>query len=305
LTAGALDVALDRRDRRRRQLLLGGGALGLTGCAYGATPIIAKLAYDEGIGVVTLTVMRCGSAGVLLVLACLLARVRCPRPMRAGAVPILVGCLVFTPTTFFYFAAFSQAPAGVAVMAVYTYPLLVAAVDYRAGGTARDHPGALVAALVLAITGLALVSGASLDLSHGVGIVLGLGSAVFYAAYVLLTERVVHGLGTTMTTTLVVLGATAGTLLYGLGSGELELQHSLAMWLVLIGQGALFALAIGAFVVAIRLLGSSVASIGDALTPSITIALAALVLGEAIGLAQLLGACLVVGGVGIAISARQ
>ena len=88
-----------------------------------------------------------------------------------------------------FFAAMAKTTVAVAVLSHYLAPLFVAVAAPRALGT-RPLPGSIPLSLV-ALVGLALVLDPLKGLSGStvVGALLGAGSAVFYAANVLITKR--------------------------------------------------------------------------------------------------------------------
>ena len=177
-----------------------------------------------------------------------------------------------------------------------SYPALVVAgaVLFRRERASRRR----AAALVVALGGVALVLaggvGGAID---PIGIGLALGAAIAYAAYVLVSDRL---LGTTEPLVLAAMlcaGAAVAFALGGAASGSLEAPN--VSTLAVIGAIALVAtvLPIAAFLGGVHRIGPSRATILGTVEPPVTIALSALVFGERLGPVQLLGAALVLSGI--------
>jgi drug/metabolite transporter (DMT)-like permease len=269
--------------------------------AFGTNAIFAKLAYDEGATLGTLLSARFVLAAALL-WAVLLPR-GAARELRAlgrrgicaglalgaGGYAIQAGC---------FFAALERIDASLASLIVYTFPAMVATAAVVLGRERLD--GRRLAALVLTSGGLVLVvAGAGAGRLEPVGAALALGAAVLYSAYILVSEGVAHRMRPQMLAALVCTGAavtlTAGSALGGeLRPGEV----SPAGWGALSGIAVVSTVAaIGLFFAGLRRVGPTTASILSTVEPVVTVLLAALVLGEALGAAQLAGGALVLAAV--------
>jgi drug/metabolite transporter (DMT)-like permease len=177
-----------------------------------------------------------------------------------------------------------------------SYPALVVAgaVLLRRERASRRRGLALVVALAGVVLVLAGGVGGALD---PIGIGLALGAAIAYAAYVLVSDRL---LGTTEPLVLAAMlcaGAATAFALGGAATGSLEAPGPST--LLLVGAIALAAtvLPIAAFLGGVHRIGPSRATILGTIEPPVTIALSALVFGERLGPVQLLGAGLVVSAV--------
>jgi drug/metabolite transporter (DMT)-like permease len=140
--------------------------------------------------------------------------------------------------------------------------------------------------------------GGSLGALDGTGVAMALGAAVIYAGYILVADRVVGGLDAFLMAALVTTGAATSTLVVGAGSGSLDLHFAAAGW------GWIAAMALGstvlgvsAFFVGLREVGPASASIVSTAEPVVTVALATMIYGEALGASQLAGGILVLGAV--------
>lgn len=167
--------------------------------AIGAT--FARTLIDRGASVVELTAGRAWIALAGLGLLVLLRRKSLGHTPKEPASNMRVHLLGFgfalVGANFTYYAAISLLPVAVAIIIQYTAPGLVVVWKALVAGEAASRR--VVAALILALAGVLLISGvvqlggmASLPAA---GIALGAGSAVSFAAYVLIGENVGRRLG--------------------------------------------------------------------------------------------------------------
>ena len=165
-----------------------------SGAAFGAMAIFGKLAYDEGATVGTLLAVRFVLAAVAVLGAgrwprggaarvrALAAATSAPASRSArAATRSRPGC---------YFAALERIDASLLSLLLYTFPAIVA-VAAVALGRERARRGGALAALALASGGLVLVvAGAGAGALDPLGAALGLGAAVVYSAYILVSEGI-------------------------------------------------------------------------------------------------------------------
>ena len=136
--------------------------------------------------------------------------------LGAGGYALQAGC---------YFAALERIDASLLSLLLYTFPAIVAAAAVALGRERLD--GRRLASLVLASGGLALVvAGAGAGALDPLGAALGLGAAVVYSAYILVSDGIVARVRPQVLAALVCTGAavslTVGSALLGeLRPGEL------------------------------------------------------------------------------------
>jgi drug/metabolite transporter (DMT)-like permease len=258
--------------------------------------IFAKQAYATGASVVTLLSIR------FVLAAALVWALAAARGLRLPSRRVVISCLAlgafgYAAQAGLFFGALTHIDASLTSLLLYLYPLLVflgAVVMGRERVTGRR-----VGALALASAGAVLVlMGGSLGALDGAGVTMALGAAVVYAAYILVADRIVGAVDAFLMAALVTTGAAASTLVVGAGSGSLDLHFAAAGW------GWIAAMALGstvlgvsAFFVGLRAVGPATASIVSTAEPAVTVALAMLVYGEALGASQLAGGVLVLGAV--------
>ena len=160
--------------------------------------------------------------------------------------------------------------------------------------------GCRVTALALASAGLALVvGGAGAGALDPLGVALGLGAAVVYATYILVSDGLSARVPPLVLAALVCTGA-AVTLVAGSAAlGELRpADLTAAGWGWLSGLAAVSTVgAIGLFFAGLRRVGPTTASILSTVEPLVTVGLAFVVFGEVLGAVQLAGGALVIAAV--------
>ena len=158
-----------------------------SGAAFGAMAVFGKLAYGEGATVGTLLAVRFALAAALL--WALVPAARGPGAARPrGAAPVSRSARAATRSRP---AATSPRSSGstpsLLSLLLYTFPAIVAAAAVALGRERLD--GRRLAALALASGGLVLVvAGAGAGALDPLGAALGLGAAVVYSAYILVSD---------------------------------------------------------------------------------------------------------------------
>jgi drug/metabolite transporter (DMT)-like permease len=265
--------------------------------AFGAMAIFGKLAYDAGVGVLTLLFVRFViAAGVL---GALNARRWRPFPRRRVLLVALgLGSIGYAAQSGLFFTSLTRIDAGLTALVLYVYPALVTLGAVALGRDRLDR--VRVASLLLAFAGLVLVlfvgEPAHVD---ALGVALALGAAVAYTGYILVSDSVLgSSIEPLLLSAFVCAGAAASFAVAAGVSGDVSLSFDAIgwLWLGLLG-GVSTVIAIGLFFGGLARVGPSRASIISTIEPLVTVGLAALVFGEALSAVQLAGGALVLGSV--------
>ena len=265
----------------------------LSAIGFGAMAVFGKLAYDDGVTVGDLLLVRFGIAAVVM-----LGIVRARGgfgvlPRRTAVAAFLMGAVGYAAQSASYFAALDRIDASLLTLLLYVYPVLVmvGAVVLR-----RERwSGRRAAALTLALLGMLLVlSGAAGHRFDWVGVGLGLVAAVVYTAYILVGDRVLGGIAPIPLTALVCCGAFSTYAVATVARGGPALGFGAAGWGWLVAVALVSTVgAIILFFTGLASVGPSVASILSVLEPVVTIGLAAAIFGESLSRGQLAGGALV------------
>lgn len=280
----------------------------VSAAAFGTSGAVARSLLDTGWTPGAVVTMRISVAALVLFAPTLLALRGRWDALRRNALLVLgYGVFAVAGAQLAYFSAIQHLSVGVALLIEYLAPVLI--VGYLWARTGR-RPGRLtVAGVVLSLAGLVLV----LDLTGQVevslvGVLWALMAALGLSVYFLLSDAGADGAlppialaGGGLVVGAVVLGAAGATGLLPMeaSAADVSLAGLTLPWWV---PGLELALVAGAFayvlgIVAVRRLGSTVASFVALTEVLFAVLIAWLLLGELPVAVQLLGGALIVGGV--------
>jgi drug/metabolite transporter (DMT)-like permease len=272
-----------------------------SGAAFGAMAVFGKLAYADGATVGTLLAVRFLLAAALF-WALLLVRgaareLRSLRRRDVGA-GLALGAGGYAAQAGCYFAALERIDASLLSLLLYTFPAMVAVAAIALGRERVD--GRRMSALALASAGLALVvAGAGAGALDPLGAALGIGAALLYSTYILVSQGIAGRLRPNVLSALVCTGAAVSLLGGAALLGELrpgELTAAGWGWLTCLAVVSTVA-SISLFFAGLRRVGPTTASILATVEPLVTVVLAFLVFGERLGAVQLGGGALVLAAV--------
>jgi drug/metabolite transporter (DMT)-like permease len=264
--------------------------------AFGAMGIFGKLAYDAGVGVLTLLVVRFALATLILGAAQRARRPRVSLPSRRTLlIALSLGAIGYAAQSGLYFTALTRMDVGLTALVLYLYPSLVTLGAVALGRDRLDR--VRVGSLALAFAGLVLILFVG-DPAHvePLGVALALGAALAYTGYILISDTV--RTDPLLLSALVCAGAAASFALTAAISGAADFGFEAEGWLWL-GAIAVVStvLAIVLFFGGLQRVGPSRASIISTIEPLVTVLLAFAVFGESLAAVQLIGGGLVLASV--------
>jgi drug/metabolite transporter (DMT)-like permease len=276
----------------------------LSAFGFGLMPIFAVGAYQNGVNVQTLLVLRFSIATLFFFGLLRLKRVTwIPSRRQLGAF-FLLGGVLYTLQSMLYFSAVRLIPSSLAALLLYTYPVIVCLLAIAV----EKKPLRLRTrmALLISFVGISLVLGTPAGDVRLPGILAALGAALVYSVYITAGNRVVSQVPSLVTSAFVALFASGSMLISGLISDSIDFGFRPSAW-PFIGGVALFStvIAIFAFFLGMSKIGSSQASILSTVEPLVTIGFAALIHGESLTPAGLLGSVLVVAGALLSVSEKN
>jgi drug/metabolite transporter, DME family len=271
---------------------------------FGMLGPLSRFAYDAGMQPLPFVAWR-GSIGFIAAAAFIGWRVANGRERltrfrslgRHETVTLLVAALLGFALNLAMFISFDLVTIALALLAFYTYPVIVAVANVALGREALDRNR--VVALALAVIGMIAVVAGQLDPASGikvseVGIALGLVAAGCQAAFVVISRDGYPSVPSSQAMA-VVLATTVvcSVAIAALTGGVAALAFPLAdpTVLPLLAFTGLFAAAIPSilFLAGIRRIGGTRAGILMLFEPVVGVALAAILLDEAIAPVQILG----------------
>ena len=263
--------------------------------AFGAMAIFGKLAYDAGVGILTLLFVRFSIAAPVLWIGAARSgeRLFSGATRRTLLAALALGAVGYALQAGLYFAALARMDASLLSMLLYTFPAMVtvAAIALGRETASRRRTGALL----VSSGGLALVLlGAGAGTFDWLGAALGLGAALTYTAYILVSDRVGGELRALPLSALITTGAAITFGLACAASGSFDTGFASVGWLGLTAIEIVSTVTpIALFFAGLRRVGPSTASILSTLEPLTTVALAFVVFGETLSAVQVTGAALV------------
>lgn len=271
-----------------------GVALAVTSAVgFGVMPVLTKVVYDDGVGPFGVLSVRFSVAAVLLLALALVRGERLPRGRQLGVLALLGG-VGYVVESLCYFSALSRISAGLTALLLYLYPALVVVLS---AVLLRHRPSrTATVCVVIATAGTALTIGPVAG-GRPVGVLLGLAAAASYALYIVLSSRAIAGVGP-LATSAVVMGS-CGLVYDALAlATHARLPHSGQAWAAEAGVAVLgTVVAVAAFFGALALLGPSDTAVLSTVEPVVSVAAAALALGERLTPVQVAGGVLVLAAV--------
>lgn len=268
----------------------------LSAAGFGTLAIFGRLAESAGLPIPTLLAFRFAlAAPVVWGLLLWQGRLELLRG-RHLLTALALGAGGYAAMSGLFLWGVSLTNAGLAGILLYVYPAIVVVI----AATVLDErvTRRTVVALVLAIVGVALVSGAQ---PHGIdplGVGVVLFAAVVYAGYITVSRVVLAEIDAATLTAHVVPAAALTFLGFGLVRGSLFVPTTRVQWAVVAGIAVVATVVpILSFFTALATIGASRTSVVSTFEPVFTVALGALLLGEVVTPATVVGGAAVLVGV--------
>jgi drug/metabolite transporter (DMT)-like permease len=287
------------RARAARDRWIGASLLALSGAGFATLAILVKFAYGQGMRLAEILVLRFGGAALLLFIYLSVRRRSRLFPGWRTVLPLLLlGTFGYAVQATLYVGALQRIPASVCGLLLYSYPALVALLDWLVN---RRRPARREwAALALALVGVILTIGPAdpvVRLDRW-GIAMVLISAVWYAGFILASNRFAPRLGSVVSTAWITIGATLSFFVLGWATASLPDGISLPRAGILAAMIVFSTiLPIGTFLAGMARVGPTAASLLSTLEPVFTASLAAVLLGEALMPIQVAGGALILAAV--------
>jgi drug/metabolite transporter (DMT)-like permease len=225
------------------------------------------------------------------------------RPAQLRAVPgqrvillLVIGGCGQALITYLSLHALEYISVGPLAFLFYTYPAWVALL--AAIRRTEKLTVVRVIALTLALAGVAIMVGVPEEKLHPIGVILALGSALLYSAYLPALEHVQNGIPALAATFLLIVGAAISFIVAALFAGDLFLPVGIAVW------SEILLLALVATVIAFLTLIKGLSVLGPVRTaivatvePFFTAMLGIVVLGNELSVSTLFGGMLIAGAV--------
>jgi len=260
----------------------------LSSISFGTLALFAQRSYEAGFGQVTLLMVRFVAASALLVVLAAWRRPIWPSPRKLAGLLAMGG--LYVGQSFTFFAALKHIPPSMVSLLLYLYPGIVtiaAVLIFQ-----ERMYSAKWGAVGMAIIGSVLIIGVS-GKGNMPGIAYGIGTAIFYSAYLLTGTRVLQGVDSLASSTIVmVTAAVAYTFLAVLQGFAWPTDADGWTWALLLAVIPTF-IAISTLLAGLDRIGPVATSTLAAIEPLSTSALSVAFLGERLTAIQMFGgACI-------------
>jgi drug/metabolite transporter (DMT)-like permease len=266
--------------------------------AFGALGVFGKLAFDAGVGVVTLLFVRFSVAAAVLWAGTLRSRsALAGTGARTVLAALALGAIGYAMQAGLFFAALTRMDASLLSMVLYTYPAMVTAAAMVLGRETLSRRR--IGALLVSSSGVALVLlGAGASGFDWLGAAMGIGAALTYSGYILVSDHVTVDVPALPLSALVTTGAAVTFGVTGLATGSLDTGFGAEGWAWLTAIALVSTVTpVLLFFGGLRRVGASMAAILSTLEPPTTVLLAFVAFGESPTVVQLSGGALVLAAV--------
>ena len=275
------------------------------GCAFAGNHVAARVAFDDGAGVLLAILMRSG--GTLLVLATLVLWQRQSLRLPAGAWrwQLLLGLLIATQSLCLY-SAVARVPVALALLVGNVFPILLALLTWALGGPRPTARTAMLMGLIL--LGLVFVLDVPGRLAANsevgpewlLGIALAFCAASVFACALWITDHKLAGVRGPVRSLLTLMIVFASMLVAGVGGwvpAGLSLPSSSAGWIALASLVVLYGVAFTLLFVCVPRLNMAQNAPVMNIEPIATLLLAWALLDQRLSGMQLIGGAVVVCGI--------
>lgn len=274
-------------------------------CLFAANHVAARVAFDDGTGVL-LAILTRGSIAFLMMVSLVIAqRHRLVIPAGKRRWQLILGVMIAGQSLCLY-SAVARIPVAVALLLVNTWPILYALLTWALGG--RRPSVRFTAIMVVILIGLIMVLDLGTWLSDPIamgpdwlsGVVLAETAALFFAVAIWVTENRLSrlpGAVRSVFTMMAVLALMAVGGLLGILPGGLDLPQSQSGWVALVSLAALYGTASTVLFVLVPRLNMSRNAPVMNLEPVASLLFGFVVLGQVLAPVQLVGGAVVLGGI--------
>ncbi len=266
--------------------------------------IFTVMAYKGNANVETILAIRFLFAAIFLFIIIALTGKQISVTKSYMISVLFLGGVFYTLQSSLYLSSVKYISVSLAVLCSYSYPVFVAIL--ASIFEKEKLTNKLIASIVIAILGLALVLGNSIEIANFRGILMALGSGVIYSIYIILSNRTIKQAPPIITAAFVTLFTSLTVLIIAISTNRLNIHFENSAWAPILGISFFSTVvSIVAFFRGLELLGSTRASILSLVEPLITFAFAAVLFHDRLSLVQWIGAALVLAGAMLVTTARD
>jgi drug/metabolite transporter (DMT)-like permease len=273
--------------------LIGVLLVALSAACFGTNAIFARMAYDAGTNPETFLCIRFLIASPVMLIIMIARGRTIPRGKLLVSL-VLIGGIGLAGTTFCFYTAIQLAPVNLVIVIAYMYPTIVTLLS--AVFLKQPITGYKIAALLMTFVGILFTIGLESG-GYFLGIVLAITTAIFYSLYLIFGSLSIQRAGPFSASSVIILSSTA---IFGIivGVQGPQLPEFVSGWLAIVAS-ALISTVLGlmAFFAGLKRIDTANAAIISTFEVVVAVALAVIILGEAISLPKIIGGCLIISAV--------
>lgn len=285
-------------------MILGYFLVLLSAVGFGIMPIFALYAYESGMEVPSLLFLRFLFSSIFFFSFIFVRKIGVRVTRKQLAILFLMGGVLYTTQSTFYFTALKYIPASLTALLLYLFPVFVAILSFVINKERLSVR--LILSIIISLLGILLVLGSPNGSIHPFGIVLGVGAAITYTFYILIGDRIMVSLPPVLTSGFIALFACLSFLVIGLSTQSLSFGFAPSGW-VFAACVALFStvLSIFTFFMGMKIIGPTKASILSMIEPVVTTVFSTLLLDDTITILQMIGGSIVLTGAALVFLAKE
>lgn len=278
----------------QKRLLLGSIAALLSSISFSLNVTLAGLAYDHGANIHALNITRAILFWTCLLIVVLTRRLSLNIPLRTRVTALGLGVLLGVEM-YVLLGAILFVPVALAIVIMYTYPLMIAVYDSVSG---RNRLSILKLSIMITVfIGLAMALAAPTGVININGVGLATAAALILATLLIISERALLEQDKNVIMFYMLSSTCLGIVLITLTLVDLQWPLDLVGWLAFSASSLCYVIATFLLFTAVNMIGPLRTAVIDNTAPVWAVLFGFLLLGQALSPQQAIGVLLVVAGV--------
>lgn len=259
----------------------------LSGITFGTIGYFGIRLFEAGFSVSEMLFWR-----FIIAAFCLVFLIKIPEYTKTSPKALfscfLLGGIFYSLSTFCFFTAIPHIGTGIAMVTFYLFPILVALLNWLIDK--RRFSWLETAALGLIIPGVVLLSITDDVRFNAYGMMIGLGSAVFYGIYFYASKKSGNFISPVLASLMVCLGNAFFYFLACLKNGSFYPPYALGAWIICLGFSLIgTALPLWLLFVGLKHINVTKAALISVLEPISTLVIGVIALNELLSVSQIIG----------------
>lgn len=267
----------------------------ISASAFGLMPIFALFAYDSHVSVTTLLFLRFLFAAILFFIYLFFKNGLSFISKKQIVSLILLGGVLYTLQSTFYFSAVKFIPASLAALLLYLYPVFVTILSFFVNK--EKIKKSVFVSIFISLFGMVFVLGSPNGNYNVKGILLAFGAAIVYSIYIIVGGRITSTLSPLLTSAFISLFASISFLCFGTFTNSINLNIGISGWISILCIALISSvIAMTAFFAGIKITGPTKGSILSMVEPVVTTIFSTFLFHDQMSFMQILGGLFVLAG---------